>query len=251
MKKTQQSFVMTPSESKRLIAKGIAACDPVRRALNSGIVAVAKGTTNAYVAEELSGEPIDKTLYCTGTTTPSHQRSAITTSNELPDLVFRDGQVWEGVSATEAAKDMKAGDVFIKGANALNYERRQAAVLIGHPTGGTIGAVIGTLTARRSVLLIPVGLEKNIPGDLCSIARNIASEPKGSGPVLWPLNGDIFTEIEALGTLCGVDAVAIAAGGILGAEGSVRISVQGPPDSVEKTAALIAEIHGEPPFGED
>ncbi len=243
--------MLTPSESKRLIAKGIAACDPVRKALNSGIVAVAKGTTNACVAEELTGEPIRKDLYCTGTTTPSHKRSQVTTSNELPDLVFRDGQRWEGVSAAEAAAEMKAGDVFIKGANALNYERGQAAVLIGHPTGGTVGAVIGTLTARRAVLLIPVGLEKSIPGDLRETARAIASSLHGQGPVLWPLNGEIFTEIEALVTLCGINAAPIAAGGILGAEGSVRISVRGPAEDIERASALIAEIQGEPPFGED
>ncbi len=243
------SFVLTPAESKRLIAKGIASCKPVKRALKSGIVAVAKGTTNGYVAEELSGEPIEKTRYCTGTTTPLlRKRCGVETSNELPDLVYRDGQRWEGVSAVDAAGEMGAGDVFIKGSNAINYERGQAGILIGHPTGGTIGAVIGTLTARGAVLLLAVGLEKNIPGDLCKTARTVAAT-KGGGPALWPVNGEIFTEIEALRTLCAVEAVVTAAGGILGAEGSVRFSVHGLPERIEQVSALLGEIQGEPPFG--
>ncbi len=251
MKRTQKSFVLTPSESKRLIAKGVAACDTVKKALNSGIVAVAKGTTNACIVEELSGEPIDKTLYCTGTTTPAVKRSEVKTFNELPDLVYRDGQVWSGVSAVEAVSEMKAGDVFIKGANAINYDLGQAALLIGHPTGGTIGAAIGTLIARRAVLLIPAGLEKSVPGDLFETARMVASAERGSGPALWPLHGDIFTELEALGILCDVDAIPIGAGGILGAEGSVRLSVHGTAEDMDRVSALLAEIHGEPPFGEN
>ena len=51
---------LTVSESKRLIAKGIAQHPAVKAALENGIVAVAKGTTNAYVAEELLGEYPDR-----------------------------------------------------------------------------------------------------------------------------------------------------------------------------------------------
>ncbi len=245
----QKSFVLTSSQSKRLIAKGVAVYEKGQRSLKNGIVAVCKGTTNGYVVEELSGDRIDKTLYCTGTTTPARKKSGASTSNSLPDVVFRDGQLWEDMSATGASEEMKAGDVFIKGANALNYERRQAGVLIGHPTGGTIGAAIGRLIARRAVLMLPVGLEKSIPGDLYETARLIAAE-KGEGPALWPVNGEIFTEIEALGTLCGVKALPIAAGGILGAEGAVRLSVHGDKEQLRRVEAMVDEIQNEPPFGE-
>jgi len=251
LEECQASFVLTVAESKRLIARGVAKCAAVRRAVESGIVAVAKGTTNGYIVEELAGEPIQKLLYCTGTTRPRKGGSDVRVANELPDLVLRRGERWEGVSATEAVAEMKAGDVFIKGANALNYDLEQAAILVGHPTGGTIGAAIGTLVARRAVLLVPVGLEKNVPGDLYQTARRLSAAGQGgSGPTLWPVEGEIFTELEALETLCGVEACAIGAGGILGAEGSVRISVWGTREQIEQVESLLDGICGEPPFGQ-
>ncbi|NLF17032.1 MAG: hypothetical protein GX595_07220, partial [Lentisphaerae bacterium] len=52
---------LTVSESKRLIARGVAQCDAVQRARDRGVIAIGSGTTNAYVIEELTGSPIDKT----------------------------------------------------------------------------------------------------------------------------------------------------------------------------------------------
>ena len=52
----QTQVVLTVSEGKRLIAKGIAEYQPVIEALHKGWVAVAKGSTNAYVVEELGGK---------------------------------------------------------------------------------------------------------------------------------------------------------------------------------------------------
>ena len=56
----QIQVTLTPAESKRLIAMGVAALPEVKRALREGIVIVAVGTTNARVAEELLGRKIDR-----------------------------------------------------------------------------------------------------------------------------------------------------------------------------------------------
>ena len=58
----QQSFVLTVAESKRLIARALKRHPAVVAALGRGTVAVAKGTTDAYVYEELSGEGIHRHL---------------------------------------------------------------------------------------------------------------------------------------------------------------------------------------------
>ncbi|MBS3762036.1 MAG: hypothetical protein KGZ25_01910 [Planctomycetes bacterium] len=251
-KQFQKSFVLTVAESKRLIARGVARSEVVETALKDGIVAVAKGTTNGYIAEELLGESIHKPDYCTGTTRPPGRESEVKVANKLPDLVIRNGERWEGVSATESVDEMGPGDVFIKGANALNYDREQAGILIGHPTGGTIGAAIGSLISRRGVLLLPVGLEKSIPGDLYRTSHAVnAMAEAGSGPSLWPVSGLIFTELEALETLTDVTAMPLAAGGILGAEGSVRVSAWGTEKEIESAESIVEEIRGEPPFGND
>jgi len=146
---------------------------------------------------------------------------------------------------------MGAGDVFLKGANAVNYDLAQAAVLIGHPAGGTMGAALGGLVSRRVRLVHPVGLEKSIPGDLVEAARLMAESGPAVGDVygLWVSQGELFTEIEALETLYDVEAVPIAAGGIAGAEGSVTIALFGTKGELDRVLGEIAEIQKEPPFG--
>ncbi|MBM4048733.1 MAG: hypothetical protein FJ279_26820 [Planctomycetes bacterium] len=246
----QTGAVLTVSESKRLIAKGVAAHPAVQRALKSGLVAIAKGTTNSYVVEEILGKPIEKTNYCTGTTWPTKGSRAGKVSGAIPDVVLRNGQPVEGATATGSVADMKAGDVFIKGANAVNHALKQAGLLIGHPTGGTLGATLGTLVARRIHLIIPVGLEKSVPGDIVELSRVLGrnDERVGTEPTLWPMFGDLVTEIEAIKLLTGADAVCVAAGGIGGAEGSVRLTITGDKGQIDAVVRLLDSVYGEPAF---
>jgi len=244
----RSDLVLTVAQSKRLIARGVAKYEPIRTALKDGTIAIAKGGTNAYVVEEILGEHIDKRHYVTGQVLPRGvSRGEAGLSSDLPDVVLVKGERLEGVSATEAVADMKAGDVFIKGANALNYARRIAGLLVGHPTGGTLGAAIGTVVARRIRLLVPVGLEKNIPFDIPAAAQRLAEEG-GPGPSLWPVHGDIFTEIEALRVLCGVEAMPIGAGGVGGAEGALWLACLGSDEQIEQVRTLGDEFNAEPPF---
>ncbi len=237
---------LTVSESKRLIAKGVAATDYVRRALENGIVAVLPGTTNGYVIEELTGEPFDKPRYVAGRTLPAEFGGEKPTTTSK-GLVIRRGERL-AVEAEEAVAEMGPGDVLIKGVNALNYERRQAGVLIGHPTGGNVGVALGTVVSRRIRYLLPVGLEKSVPGDLDETASLINRDQDGKGPTLWVVPGHIFTEIEAIATIAGARAVPAGAGGIGGAEGAVWLAIFGDDNAMERTEALIASIRGETPF---
>lgn len=237
---------LTVAESKRLIAKGIVRWDVVRHALEHGIVAVGSGTTNGYIIEELTGEPFDKKTLVTGRTLPAnYDGPKITYSGS--DLVLRKGERL-AVSAREILEEMGPGDVFMKGANALNYERRQAGVLIGHPTGGNVGAAIGTCVGRRVRFVHPVGLEKSVGVDLDEAAAMINRDAFGKGPTLWVVPGDIFTEIEALAVLTGVRAVPVGAGGIGGAEGAVWLALFGSEAQLAATEELLASIRNEPPF---
>ncbi len=247
------SVVLTVSESKRLIAKGVTALPSVQRALREGMIAVAKGTTNSYIVEELLGKPIDKPAYAIGVTLP--KETMCTTGlkeQKLPDVVLKNGEPIEGLTVIEAVKQMKRGDVFIKGANALDYRRKVAAILVGHPEGGTIGATIGTVIARRIEFVIPVGLEKLVYEDIETLSLKTRAldgdEILNEMPPLVPVTGTIVTEIEALKLLCNVDATLIAAGGVGGAEGAVRLLLEGAKEDVMKALQLIESIQGEPPF---
>ena len=239
---------LTVAESKRLIAKGVLQADFVRRAIEEGTFAVGSGTTDGYIIEELTGEKIDKKTMVTGRTVPNHYSGPKLTYTH-PDLVVRKGEVLQ-VKASEALKDMGPGDVYVKGANALNYERKQAAVLIGHPTGGGVGAALGTCVARRIRYLHPVGLEKSVCADLNEVAARLNGDSAGVGPTLWVVPGDIFTEIEALRALVGVEALHVASGGVGGAEGAVRLAIFGEIKQLDKAQAVLDSVDGEPLFVE-
>ena len=111
----------------------------------------------------------------------------------------------------------------LKAQTRLDLERKQAALLIGHPKAGTAGLSLPAVFGRRVKLFVAVGLEKRINGDLNVIAQKI-NEPGAEGYRFLPLPGEVFTEIEAFKLLCGVEAVLIAAGGVNGAEGAVWLS---------------------------
>jgi hypothetical protein len=245
--------VLTVSEGKRLIARGLLAWEPFLKARESGTIAIAKGTTNSYVVEELLAEAIDKTRYVTGHTRPAKggpaaaaQAGGGKVSADMPDLVLRKGKPVEGLTAVGAAAEMRHGDIFLKGANAIQYDLGQAAILVGHPTGGTVGAALGSIVARKVRLVSPAGLEKNVPGDLEVAAATVREA--GGAPALWVIPSELFTEIEAIAVLSGAEAVPVAAGGIGGAEGSVRLLITGDEDEVETAVEAVRAVQGEPPF---
>lgn len=242
----QTTVSLTVSECKRLIAKGVARHPVVQHALTEGMIAVPPGSTNGYVVEELTGESIDRTQFVTGKTLPATYDGPAP-KYKLPDLVLKKGERLD-MKATQAVAEMGPGDVFVKGVNAINYDLDQAGVLIGHPTGGTIGATLGTLVAKRIRLLHPAGLEKSVPGDLHDTAAALAEAQNAQGPTLWVTPGELLTEIEAFGLLCGVQAVPIGAGGLGGAEGAVWLALFGNESALDQCTALLDSIYGEPPF---
>ncbi len=239
--------VLTVAESKRLIAKGLASLSFVREKMEKGVIVVTTGSTNAYVYEELTGQTIDKRGYLTGRTTPSKAHLGWQVDT-IPDLVLVDGKPVPELNRFSALEKMRAGDVYVKGANALNYAVGVAGISIGHPTGGTIGGAIGSVVAKKLRLLIPIGLEKEVPFDISEASALLAEPDEQLGTVhsLWPVSGLIFTEIEAFDELCSVEATPVAAGGIAGAEGGLRFLLTGAEGSVRQAKELVESIQGEP-----
>ena len=74
----------------------------------------------------------------------------------IPDVVFRKGEIDESLNRYNAVEHMGKEDVYIKGANTVNYMDNQAGVLIGSPVGGTVGAVIGNIIGKGITMIIPV-----------------------------------------------------------------------------------------------
>ena len=239
--------VLTVSEAKRLIAKGVAALPAVREHMTDGMMVIAKGSTNAYVVEELFGKEIDLMSYKSGALTPAQpDTDPLSGQHEaMNDIVLENGNIRKDLDRFSAAEHFNPGDVYIKGANALDYANRKAGILIGAPNGGTIGSVIGHLVGKRAQLLLPVGLEKRVYGDIDMLHRKLQS-PHSETWRLFPVSGTLITEIEALELLTGVTATLAAAGGIAGAEGCTALFVEGNTQAVAKALELVASVQGEP-----
>jgi hypothetical protein len=254
---SMRQFTLTPAAGKRLIGKAIVKHAAVMTAIKGGTVVIIAGTTNGYVAEEIltaigqSGD-FRRNRFFRGVVLPPSRPTA--ESGRLPDesafpgdVVIKDGVWQKGKTIFDVAADLREGDVIMKGANAVDLIQRRAAILIGHPQAGTIGASLPAYYGRRVRLIIPVGLEKRISGNVDELAAKM-NEPGAQGPRLLPVPGEIFTELDAISLLTGAHAEMIAAGGVGGAEGSVWLAISGEPSQENGAMALLQSIAGEPAF---
>ncbi len=238
---------LTVSESKRLIGKAVKEHESVKRALKKGILAIAIGSTNAYVAEEILGRKIEKQRYVAGFV-DEHGMCVVPAQERIAAFILENGKpISEKID--DVALRMKRGDVFIKGANALDYEGI-AGVMMASETGGTIAKVLGVLKARGAKILIPVGLEKLIPfsvNEISNLAGIYDTDYSTGIPVgVMPVAGEVITELEAFKILAGVDAYVLGSGGLGGGEGSKTFLVEGRSKNVKKAIAIVNLLHGEP-----
>jgi len=252
-----RQFSLTPAAGKRLIGKALAKHAAVLAALKGGTVVIIAGTTNGYVAEELlatvgQAKDFRRDRFFRGIILPPEcpkkEDGRLPDESGFPgDVVIQDGVWQKGKTIFDAVQDMKEGDVNLKGANAVDLEARRAAILIAHPQAGTIGASLPAYFGRRVRLIIPVGLEKRVWGNLDALAARI-NEPGAHGPRLLPVPGEIFTELDAIALLTGAKAQLAAAGGVGGAEGSVWLAISGEAAQENGAAALIQSVAQEPAF---
>ncbi|MCL5027240.1 MAG: hypothetical protein M1531_12245 [Chloroflexi bacterium] len=242
-------MVFTSSESKRLIAKAVAQLPEVKAALKKGRIIIANGTTNAFVAEEITGQPTHKSWYTRGHVIDGGLAVNKRHPNLLRSICLVDGKSVEAMPE-EVLKEFDAGDVMIKGGNALDLEGN-VGVIIGGPVGGTVGMFAGTVGARGAHLISPIGLEKLVPSvpDAARTMgiRKLKYPVGGTVGMLVMTTANVITEIEALDILAGVQATHVASGGIAGSEGAVLVTVEGTEEQVVKAFEIYDSIKGEPP----
>ena len=242
-------ITLTPSESKRLIAKGVKALPSVQKALKSNTIILAGGTTNAFLLEEFTGISIEKkSTYTLGMITEGRTGSS-STEGRIHPRVIRHGKPepadrhWR-----DYLPELIAGDIFIKGGNALDHTGL-AAVLAANDMGGTIGASWGPVIQRGIECIIPIGLEKLVP-DVRAAAEFMAGHPVdeaiGDKVGLMPVMGaTVVTEITALDALYQVKAMCIASGGVDGSEGAVVLVIDGNKGKLDRVMEELRALKGE------
>lgn len=241
---------LTPSEAKRLIARALLKHPKIRKALKSGVIVLNLGSTNAYLAEEISGSELSKERFVAGMI-DCQGTCVVPKKDRIAPLVLRKGERSDE-NPEAVTKTMGPDDVFVKGANAVDPDGK-AWVMLASETGGTIGHVIGTLLARGVPILIPVGLEKLVPDGIdraVSIAGIYQSDMSTGVPVgIIQLPGEVFTEIEAFKLLSDVEVFVIGAGGIGGGEGSRTFLIEGADTAVKNIFNAVKKVKGEAETG--
>jgi len=242
-------ITLTPAESKRLIAKAVVKLGEVKKAFKNGIIVIGVGTTNAYVAEELLGQEIERERFVAGVVLPKGT-CVLPAERRLKEIVIRRGKIIDA-KMDDVLPKLTSNDVFLKGANALDFSGT-AGVLMAGQGGGTIGRSLGTIMSKGVNLIIPVGLEKFIPGSIKNVAplagMNKVIFSTGTPVGMMPIHGKVITELEAIKILSGAEAIVMAKGGVSGAEGAVTLMVRGTPKQLRQVTLLAKAVKGEKPL---
>lgn len=247
---------LSPSESKRLIGKGVMFFLR-ERIENKKKIVITRGSTNAYVLDEVYKHlgverEFNKADFVTGEIIPG-ENTLWANKQRIPEIYLKGTNITEIESKEERSQlvsRMRFGDVLIKGANAMD-SNGTVGVLVGDPSGGTVGALYGFVKAKGIDLVIPIGLEKMIFGDINFMSdiagQNACKHSRGLACGLFPISGIVITEIEALELLFDVETFQIGAGGLGDAQGSVALLIES-DDKEELTKCwefLLLEIFGE------
>src|SRR5512136_2130112 len=78
-----------------------------------------------------------------------------------------------GIQLGKILAEMLPTDVYVKGCNAVDAEFH-AGVLFGHDGGGTIARVMSYQAQKGFNVILAVGLEKFIPGNILQAAKATA-----------------------------------------------------------------------------
>jgi len=253
-------IVLTPTESKKLIAKAIAKLDVVRQAAAEGLIVLHPSSSTYFIFEELIGmKPMTNHWVC-GVVTPrgmcvemAMALGANTPQGEEYDpgklgglWAIKNGKVIAENTTSVLMEQMTSKDVYIKGVNALDTQGN-VGILCGER--GALGIILSAWKKKKFTLIFPVGLEKLIPVSIhqAAIEAKQAKYKYGMGlPAgLFPCPaGKTITEIDAVKILSGAVTIPIASGGLGGAEGATTLIIKGTNIQVREAIKFIEQSKG-------
>ena len=246
---------LTSAESKRLIAKAVAALPQVRRAYAAGLLVLQVCSSNGYLYEELTGKSLDKAAYVCGYINRAGPAALPAEAGGLREYYFERGEEkWLDFATADFSAllaRMTEQDVIVKSGNVLD-SRGRAGVLLGDALGGEWGLVREQALRRGVGLIVPMTLNKSAPIELerltAALDGDCAATTGGGSVRLEPLPGLVLTELEALEQLAGVTALPLAMNGLGCGEGTVTLLLSGEPQSLGRAGRLLDALKGEPPL---
>ena len=240
------SVVLSAGAAKRVIAKGVVALPALKNAFKKGTVVITLGTTNAIVAEEMLGNPIDRGAFAAGFVDDRFNINE--RLGEMGEIIIRNGEEIE-INQQELLDSLTAGDVLIKGGNAID-PWGNVGVLMASRTAGTVGRYYSVALARGLKVVIPISLQKAIHTPIDELAREMGSERidlcTGIPCGMHPIVGHVITEIDALEALFPIQVMQVACGGVGSGAGSVSLLITGQESAVHAAFDLIKNVSAEP-----
>jgi hypothetical protein len=240
MKKIQ--FTLTVEEGKQIIAMGTCEHPLFKRSLSNSRIILKGGTTVSRIAEIIAGIP----LKISGRISKRGTMASVGKTQAPHSIIIEKGK-WLNVDEdiVKLSQTMGGNDLVVCGANAFDSQGR-AAMITGSAGGSNPGASLSFWYSEGVPMLIPVGIEKMIPGNLDEIISRTGRRGKdlswGMAVGLLPLKGEIITEIEAVRLLTGVECQAIGAGGLFEAQGSVTLEAWGEDIKIDNLIEIIKKI---------
>jgi len=238
-------ITLTVNESKRLIAKAIISLPEVQKAFDKGKILLKGGTTVSAIAEEL----VDIPLRISGRISKRGTMSSQVISKKHPHSILIEKRNVENIddNIIEVVKNLGRGDIIIISGNALD-SNNNVGMMAGSVLGGNPGIAISGMLSEGAEVIIPIGLEKLIPGTIkdasITAGRKDIDVSYGMAVGLIPLYGKVITEKDALEILAKLNCTVIGKGGILGAEGSTILIVEGLDKEIKKILKVIKEVKG-------
>lgn len=244
--------VLTHSECKRLIARGIKEHPEVKDALKNGKIFVSRGSTTAYVLEELLGETINKSHYVAGQMTGDKKDlfrfGSLKGAKRLKEVVIEKGVKREVDNFKDALQSFEPGDIIFKGGNTLGSDG-VAGVYLAHPEGGTIGGIVPIAIARGISIIAPISLSRSIDDSVWELSQILGNQAidkeytMGLPIGVMPIPGEVFTEFEAFELLYPeVNVFQIGASGVGTGEGSLHFLLIGEEEEVKKAYKDLVEL---------
>jgi len=239
-------ITLTVEESKRLIAEGIKRHPKVINALNEGSILFKGGSTVSKVSEVITNQRLE---LC-GIITERGTIINMGIDDSMPHISLYKNRKIVNIddSFMESALKLTDRDLVICGANALdNYGN--AAMMVGNLSGGDTSHALNTWYGEGVPILIPVGYEKLVPNNLNDVLKKTGRKKKmysiGMSVGLIPLIGEIFTEVDAISYITGMESYIIGSGGLGVAKGSITLDVCGEKGQIKEFFDFIMELKKE------
>ena len=240
MKKIQ--ITLSVEESKDLIARTILFHPLFKHSQENGSIILKGGTTVSKISENLLGFPLRICGRVTERGTVSVGRDS-----SAPHTVLVRKEEWRNIDEdlVDETSSLGCDDLIVCSANAID-SKGNAVLMAGSTGGGDTGKAISNWYTEGVKVIIPVGIEKLVPGDLNEAIKRTSRKgidfSTGMAVGLIPLIGELFTEIEAFKTIGDVEVFPMGAGGIYGAQGSAVFQIEGENREIDRIIDLVKDI---------